>query len=691
MKISYNWLKEYVDIALSPEKLARLLTMSGLSVESFTKSGGDYIFEIEVMSNRPDCLSYIGVAREVAALTGRKLKIPPITTKLQTPNSPPGLSARRAGGQLPAITIKVEDKALCKRYTGRLIKGVKIGESPAWLKLKIETMGLRPVNNIVDITNFCLFETGEPMHAFDLDKISGEVIIRRANRSEKIVTIDGVERTLDGSDLVIADRERPIAIAGVMGGLNTEVTGSTKNILLEAAYFDPVSIRRTSRRLGIPTESSYRFERRVDIENIVYSSERTAELILKIASGTAGRFTDIGKGPASVKGIELRYSRLNNILGISVKPETVKKILNALSLNIKSSSKDRLKIGAPTFRSDLQNEIDIIEEVARVIGYDKIPPTIPNIVDQPVRKTFDMLVGSKIHRVLTSLGLSEIITYGLISKKLANISSMREGEIITIKNPLSGEQEVMRPSLAAGMLNTIAWNINRKTGDLKLFELGNTYLKKSDGTFKEERSLSLGMTGEVHSNWAAPSREVGFFDLKGVVDVLFSELGVDSFSFKEAKDDRFRRTSRASIEIKGETIGTLGEVSAVILGDFDIKDKVFAAELCVDSLLKYVNLKKVFKELPKYPSVFRDISIIVGKEISNEEILSVSEEAAGEVLKEAKLIDRYTGKQIPDGKIGLTYRLEYQDLRKTLEEKEVSIVHSKVLKALEEKFNARLR
>ena len=339
MKISYNWLKDYVDVSLSPEKLANLLTMCGLSVESVEKMGKDYILEIEVTAHRSDCLSVIGIARELAALTGKKLKVPSVKVKTKGAGSACRLPAGRQGKAGKEITVKVEDKKLCPRYTVRVIRNVKVGESPAWLKTRIEAMGLRSVNNIVDIINFCLFETGEPMHAFDLDKIANkEIIIKRAKKGEKITAIDGSEKILDDSNLVITDSSRPIALAGVIGGLNTEVTFSTKNILLEAAYFDPISIRRTARTLSISTESSYRFERKVDRENIVYASDRATSLIAEIAGGEIDELIYAGDKKIEKKIVELRYERLNKILGAEITPPRAKKILNSLGLKTKSSS-----------------------------------------------------------------------------------------------------------------------------------------------------------------------------------------------------------------------------------------------------------------------------------------------------------------------------------------------------------------
>ncbi|MFH0764615.1 MAG: phenylalanine--tRNA ligase subunit beta [Candidatus Omnitrophota bacterium] len=688
MRISYNWLKDYINIKLPPEKLAQTLTMAGLTVDSIRKAGNDHVLEIEVTANRPDWLSYIGVARELAALTGKRLKLPKIAGRRAGLNLPYDYGQKKQGSR---VSVKVEDKPLCPRYTARIIRNIKVGESPAWLKAKLEAIGLRPVNNIVDITNFCLFETGEPMHAFDLDRLEGETItVRKSKNSERITTIDGTARALDGETLVIADNSRPVAIAGVMGGLNTEVTGSTRNVLLEAAYFDPISVRRASRRLGLASESSYRFERKVDIANIARSSGRALGLILELAGGEAGEFIDTGGKIDSKKVITLRLTRLALILGVEIPTKSVKSILTALGVKIKSSSKERLLVTAPSFRHDLNSEIDLIEEIARVYGYDKIPDTIPMIVKQPVREPPEAITDRNIRQSLVGGGCDEIISYSLLNKFVTNMLGIPDSSVIEIKNPLSAEQEAMRPSLAAGMLNSILWNINRKAKDLRFFELGNIYIKSEGAGFIEKKHLSIALAGEI-SSWASGSRQYSFFDLKGIVEALFSELGIEGASYKYEKDDLFSSSACASIEINGEKIGVLGEVSRPALNNFDIKEAVYFCEVCVDSILKRVNLRKRFGELAKYPSVSRDISIVVGKDALNSDIAALIKNTGSPILKEARLVDRYAGKQIPDGKVSLSYRLEYQDLKKTLEEKEVSEVHARILGSLEEKFGARLR
>lgn len=679
MKVSYSWIKDYVDISVPAEKLAHLLTMSGLSVDSIEKKGADSVMEVEITSNRPDWLSYIGIAREIAAITGKKLKSP--TVKKPT--------AAKSKGQL---TIKIEDKKLCPRYTGRIIRNVTVSESPKWLKDKIESIGLRSVSNIVDITNFCLFETGEPMHAFDLDALSGKnIIVRKAKKGEKIIIIDGTERALDDSMLVIADSGAPVAVAGVMGGVRTEVGSRTKNILLEAAYFDPISIRRTSRKLALSTESSYRFERKVDIENIKYASDRATQLILELAGGQAYEYIDIGKTSASKKAVSLKFDNVKRVLGVDIAPAKIKTILLSLGLKQKAASSGSIKLEAPEFRQDLQSEIDLIEEVARIYGYDNIPQTLPAVVEKTDRVPLSFRVDTKIREILKGLGLSEIISYSLLSKKALSGAMIDEKEVIKVINPLSAEQEVLRPSAIAGMLNSMRYNINRKSDDLKLFELGKVYFRSGQNSFNERRNLTIGITGQIYDGWVTKPRAVTLFDLKGILESLFAGLGINEFFVRETSNKTFSSGACASIEVGGRPLGAIGQIEQSVAKNFDIKNKVYMLEIDCEAMSAVVSMDKHFKTIPRYPSILRDISIVIDKNVSNAGIIDSIRTNAGGLLKKVQLIDRYRGGQISEGKTSLTYRLEYQNTDRTLEDKEVQEAHSRLLRALQDDLGAVLR
>ena len=633
MKISYNWLKEYIDIKQSPEKLAALLTKSGSEVKAIDRTAGDSIMDIEITPNRSDCLSYIGIAREVSALTGRTVKMPPLKVKGQKPF-----------GKVP-FTVDIKDKDLCPRYTARLIRDVKVGESPAWLKKKIITMGLRPINNIADVTNFILFELGQPMHAFDYDKIKeNAVVIRCAREGESIISIDNVKRRLEKDMLVIADRERAIAIGGVMGGLDTEVTEKTKNVLLESAYFSPISIRRTSFRLALMSESSYRFEREVDPEMVLGASDRAALLIKDLCGGRIAELVDKGDKPRRRKTVLLRTERLNKILNLGLKEVYVKKVLNSLLIKTTSLKKGTLKVAVPSFRRDIKDEVDLIEEISRIYGYENIATTIPKIIPHPEIKSISWRARERASAILTSLGLNEVITYSLLGKTaLGKVFGDSVGAI-TVKNPLSAEQELMRPSLIPGALNTLSYNINRGIRDLKIFEIGNAYLKSSETKYSEKINLCIALTGLASNDWQRPKGSVTLFDLKGILEALFRGLRLEDFTLVEKPVSFLEKSASSEIYYKGRYIGNAGCLAGNIEDAFDLKEKVFLAEIDFDTLLPSVNLDKRFRDIPKYPSIKRDISLIAGGDVSFDRITSLVKEQGGELIERIELFDRYTGK-----------------------------------------------
>jgi len=682
MKASYSWLKDYVDVKLDPAKLAELLTMAGVSVTSCKKISGDYIFEFEITANRPDCLSVIGIAREVAALLGKKLKVP---KELGPGTFGPGPDGYKrmdlVQKKLDPVQITIKDPELCPRYTARVIKNVDVKPSPDRIRERVISVGLRPVNNIVDITNFVLFETGQPLHAFDLDKLKGSICVRRAGAGEKIITIDNIPRTLAEGTLVIADEFGPVAIAGVMGGVRTEVTRLTKNILVESAFFNPVSVRKTSRALGITSESSYRFERKVDSRMVSGASGRASALVQEIAGGEIKAFTDVGRKSVYSKAIKFNPEKANSLLGISLKKLRAARILKSLGFSVKEK-KGAMSVTPPSFREDVKNEIDITEEVARIYGYENIPLTIAPIVGNTKIKDFADILEEKIKRILMRAGLDEIITYGLIKKNSVEGLGLDEEEIIAVRNPLSIDQEIMRPSMLPGMLGVVSYNLNRKAKRLSLFEAGKIYREKNS-RHTEEPVLSACLCGIRQENWKDGKREFDFFDIKGVFERLLSELAIDGVSFKKAEIEGFDRNVASHAERNGKIIARLGEVDKKILEKFDIGKKVFYGELYIAPLLHEAKfLEKKYRPLSKYPSVTRDISVILDENIASSDVIDIVREIGKALVKDASLTDCYSGKQIPKGKRGLLYRIEYRSNEKTLEDAEVDRLHSEIKSAL---------
>jgi len=679
MKASYNWLKDYVDTQLDPEKLAHILTMAGVSCTSCKKLGGDYIFEFEITANRSDCLSVLGIAREAAAILGKKLKIPKdIDGTLKTSSPKPKAS----------LGIALKDPDLCYRYTGRIINNVDVGPSPDWLKEKLVSVGLRPVNNIVDITNFVLFETGQPMHAFDLDKIKGSVSVRKAKKGEKIITIDNTSRTTEDGMLVIADDNGPIAIAGVMGGSETEVNNMTKNILLESAFFNSVTVRRTSRILGISSESSYRFERRIDNSMVLKASNRASALIKALAGGEINTLIDVGSKSAYSKVISYDLKKANSILGTAIKRNEATKIFKGLGFGVKDG-KGSLKVSVPSFREDVTTDINLTEEVARIYGYENIPLTIPHIVGNTKIKDDIDIFQDKLSFILTRLGLTEVITYSLINKEKAKNLKVSEDEIIAIKNPLSIDQEIMRPTLLPGMLGVISYNFNRKAKRISAFEIGKAYRQKLN-SYSEIPTISVGLSGVKEESWQIQKQEFDFFNLKGIFEALLQELGL-KIVFKKGKRNGLDKDVASIIECDGEIIGYLGEVDKETRKAFDIEKKTFYGELFIDKLLKKTKTQKGYSPVGKYPSVLRDISLVLDRGISSGQVTGIIREVGESLVKQISLIDRYTGKQIPEGKHGLLYRIEYRSEQKTLTDSEVDKLHSKIKSDLKEKLDISFR
>jgi len=540
MRFTYSWLKEYIDVKLKPKELAEKLTMAGLEIEAVSQADGEWVFEAEVTTNRPDWLNIIGIAREVAAITDEKMA----ATKAGQHSS---ASTGRAAQPKSAANciIQVLDKQSCPRYTGRIITGVKVAPSPEWLVKRLKSIGVRSVNNIVDITNFVLFETGQPLHAFDFDKLSGgRIIVRRAKGNEQIVTIDGVTRKLDLSMLVIADENAPVAIAGIMGGKGTEVTESTKTILLESAYFDPAITRKVSRCLGLGSDSSYRFERGVDLAGVKTASDRASALIAAIAGGLTGKIIDIGKKSITQANVLVNFQKVNDVLGTNVPTKEISRILKALGLKSGKTSKAGAVFTIPSWRRDLKKEEDLIEEIIRIYGYDKI---CTDSVFIPMQPDLARIISD----TLVSFGLNEAITYSLVDKVLDDIFQPAPlVAAIKIKNPLSSDFAVLRRNIIAGILNAAKWNLNRNINDIKLFEIGPVYhSEKLDK--QEENHIVICLSGTRRDNWQDGVNPVDFYYLKGITDSLFKKLGVSNYDIKPGQSGIFQAEQSAEIMIKG--------------------------------------------------------------------------------------------------------------------------------------------
>lgn len=684
MKVTYNWLKDFVEIKIPPQQLADKLTMGGLEVTSLEEKGDDSVLEIEVTSNRPDCLSLVGIAREITAITNAKNKAHSVERIAYSKN----LSAK--GYPLNAKTLKIEiqDKKDCPLYTAKIIQGVKVGPSPEWLKNRLELVGSRSLNNIVDITNYILLEWGQPLHAFDLDKLNGpRIIVRRAKGNEKITTIDGAERTLTSDILVIADQIKGVAIAGVMGGKDTEVTPATRNILLESAAFNPVVVRQGRQKLCLQSESSYRFERGVDLFNVERSSLRATELILKLCGGRCVVNKNSGLPKSKKKKITLHIPDVDRILGVTLAPQKIKQDLSNLGFKVGPAGKNSFEVEIPSFRQDVNLEIDLVEEIARIYTYARIPSSVPPVVAQATSEGRRNLLG-RVKNILVGLGLNEVITYSLLDKEILEAVSIGQSPAaIEILNPLSKEQGVLRKTLIAGLGRCVALNLNQNQEYINIFEVGKVFSADAAG-IKEELALGIALCGikSLLLKQGLAKDKVGVLDLKGILQALFGRLGVRNYNFSLAGNEE------VGIYVDDKRVGLIIKLPEVAKDRLEIKNKeVFIAELSLERVLPYINIEKKFTGLPIYPGINRDISFILKADIDIEEILSSAKEKAAPLLEEVKVIDYYRGKQIPSGFRGLTISCFYRSSERTLTETEINPVHSTLVRLLTDKFGAKIR
>ncbi|MDP8299477.1 MAG: phenylalanine--tRNA ligase subunit beta [Candidatus Tantalella remota] len=679
MKVTYSWLKKYVDIKATPEELAEGLTLAGSEVESIEDAGKEKVLSFEITTNRPDCLNVIGLAREASAVFDEDLRLPEMT-----------LPEAAEGG--PAVGCTIKSKKLCSRYTARVITGVTVKSSSAAIKDPLIALGMRDVNNVVDVTNYCLMETGQPMHAFDLDKIKGgKIVVREAVKGEKIITIDGEERELDKGMLVIADSDRPIAVAGVMGGQNTEVTEGTKNILLESAYFDPLSVRRTARKLGLSSDSSYRFERGVDKGMVVPASDRAAMLIAKETGGSICGFLDEGEAAPSETEITFDITRAGEVLGVPLERDKVEKILTRLGLKILGEDGSALTVQVPSFREDLSRSIDLVEEVARIYGYDNIPARVNKLIPQIERKKRARLVLEKIRQLLVGAGLNEIMTYNLIGEAAVERFRALSAEPVELKNYLSEELRYLTPQLLHGMLKSISWNLNRKNRDLGLFEIGKTYSKGSGKRrYAECDTVCIALTGALRKNWVEGAREVNIFDLRGAMDLVLRRLHLEPV-FEPRLVEGFSVAAIMKLWGSTQKIGFGGEISKKILKDYDIEHPVYLCQLNLDEVLESAVLENHYRPIPKFPFSSRDVSILCEETVIAGELYEAMAATGEDLVQDIELVDVYRGEKIPSAKVSYAYSIKYGLPTRTLTDEEVGLAHDKLKNTLQKKFDISFR
>ena len=801
MKVTYNWLKDFVDFDLSPDKLADLLTMLGLEVEGMESLGGgmddvvvavveekaqhpnadklslcrvndggqilsvvcgaqnfksgdkvalarigavlpgdfkikrskirgeesfgmlcsekelgladdsegimvlpdelplgiplfdalglkDTVFEIGLTPNRADCLSVIGIAREIAAKSGKKVGYP-------------GHGVVEGTKEIHDVaSVEIADPDMCPRYTARLITGCTIGASPAWLVNRLCAVGMRSINNVVDITNYVLMEYGHPLHAFDFDFLSGgKIVVRKAADGECFKTLDGQERSLQSSDLTIRDGGKAVALAGIMGGENSEVTGTTRNILLESAYFDPSTIRRTAKRLGLRTEASHRFERGADVNILVKALDRAATLIADLAGGTVARgIIDVHPKKTEPVTIRFRQERAEKILGVSLPLEEVVRHFHHLEFSCEIQEPGVLAVTVPSFRVDIEREIDLIEELARLVGYEKVPVTMPKVRIFSDRPTAHQKLEKKVKELLVAHGLSEVINYSFISAASFDKILLAEGDYrrdcLKILNPLTDEQGVMRTTMLPGLLETAARNASFRNLDLQIFEMRRVYLPRKGSELPEEPLFVSGFItgGRFPEGWNQAKEEIDFYDLKGIVENIYSELGIDAVGYASSDVDCFYHPGKACSLYLGENrIGSLGEIHPTVQENYGLEKPGYYFEMDFEKLVA-AGTELVSAVTPsRFPDTFRDIAMLVKDDMDAETVLETIRQTKIRELKGVELFDLYKGANIPEGEKSLAVRVRYLSYEKTLADDEINAMHRKVIDNLTKKLGVTIR
>ena len=676
MKVLLSWLKDYVDISLSAQETAEILSNRGFPYEGIEQLDNDAVIDVEVTSNRGDCLGYIGVARELAAATGKELKLPKV--ELAESSKPASEFA----------SVEINEPQLCGRYTARIIEGVKIGPTPDWMRNRLEAIGMRSVNNVVDATNYAMMETGQPPHAFDYKKLfGGKIIVRKAQAGEQIISIDGSKCELTTDMLVIADAKYPVAVAGVMGGLDTEVSDTTTTVLLEDAFFSPLSVRTTSRNLSLPSEAAFRFCRIVDIENIDWASKRTTQLMIQVSGGKVAKgVVDAYPVKPKPKQATLRLSRLKKLLGIEVPNDKVIQILTKLGFEPKQNG-EQITCSVPTWRSDVYREADLIEEIARVYGYDKIPTesaiTIEVSPTDTRKKTIDA-----IGAYLAGCGFYETVTISFIDKQDAELFAQNEDKKhLSVKDVTRTGTNLLRQSVLPSLLGVIKTNHNVGNTPCRIFEIADTYIPAEAG--KRFDKLTAGLP--VEKTLLTITSDGDFRDIKGVVDGLLKNIASDAVVKFEPTEISWAQAG-VKVIANNKQVGLVGMASQQVLDRFDFKHTtICGAELDLEQLLTLRAGSTKVKQLPKFPAIKRDLSLILNEDVVWADIEAAVNKKAPAELEELQFVDIFRGKSIPQGKKSVTLSLWFRDADGTLTHETVDSFQTDILKSLTESLGAELR
>ncbi|WNG26721.1 phenylalanine--tRNA ligase subunit beta [Cystobacter fuscus] len=648
----------------------------------------DVVLEVNVTPNRPDALSHLGVAREVAVATGAPLKLP---------------EPRLAESGEPAsskVKVRVEDAARCPRYTARVIENVKIGPSPQWLQDRLKACGVRPISNVVDVTNFVLLEYGQPLHAFDLDKVAGqEIIVRTARPGEKMTTLDGKQRALDTEDLLICDRDRAQALAGVMGGADSEVSAGTTRVVLESAHFQPSTIRRSSKRHGLHTEASHRFERGADLDAVLPAVDRAAALIAELAGGTVapGR-VDVYPQPQPPRRVSLRYGRVEKVLGVAIAEADCRRILGTLGFRAVEEGSGQTTFEVPRARVDVEREEDLLEELARVHGYDNIPAKLPRGLAELAPEPLATEAERRARQALSGAGLSEVVNYSFVMPRVLEALGGKE-QPVALLNPLSVEQSVMRTSLLPGLLENLSRSVRHQVDTVFVYEMGRAYLRDPAGGQGQQPAtrevprlagLCWGLRGG--RSWTQKDAKADFYDAKGAVEGVLHALHVDGVRFVPAEAPAYHPRACARVELAdGTVLGHVGELHPRVTKALELPRDVFVFELDSVPLYAAARLVPAWGGLPRFPAVLRDLAVVVPLELPNDEVRRVILEVGGPLVEDALVFDVYTGKPIPEGRKNLAYAIRYRSPERTLTDAEVGTAHQRIISEVNQRLGGALR
>ena len=686
MFISYNWLRELTGTKLLPEEIRERLTNVGLAIDAVEPRGNDFVLDVEVPSNRGDCLSHVGIAREVAVIE---------KSKVQSPES----KVQNASGKTSDFTsVTIDDPDLCPRYAARIVRGAKIAPSPAWLTRRLEAIGQRPINNVADITNYVLHELGQPLHAFDLAKLEGQrIVVRRARKGENIRTLDGAERKLDEQMLVIADATRAVAVAGVMGGEDSEIANTTTDILIESAYFNPASVRRTAKLLGLNTEASYRFERGTDPEGVLHTQERCMALICELAGGTATvDALDAYPQPFRTRDVTLRPPRVAAITSLKVETEEMLRILTALGFELQERNGASLRFAVPSWRHDVAIEEDLVEEIARHTGYDRIQTALPSVSSAGEYHSSEARKRA-LRLSLAARGYDEAIGFSFIERTddfevLPALRAHGDASVV-LANPILEEASQMRQTLLPGLLKSLQHNINHGNRNVSLFELGRVFAGLNERELPAEReALALLATGGLMlADRAQPEHELDFYDLKGALESGIEAMNLPPLAVEASEIKHLRPGQSAVIRSGDSAVGSIGRLSEFVAGEYKLRQPVFVAEIDLTALLETGELPVLYSPLPRFPSIVRDVSLLVARKYTVRELVRAVTEEQPRHFVQTEFVGTYEGEGIADDKRSITLRLEYRSDDRTLRDEEVDEIHWPVIEALKQKFNAEIR